>query len=65
MLRHQRSLYKSPLVFLLRIDSPLFTFLSGFYQKSSVDTHIFYQLSFDDVRRIAEYAKSSEMLSRS
>lgn len=52
-------------MFLLRIDSPLFTFLSGFYQKSSVDTHIFYQLSFDDVRRIAEYAKSSEMLSRS
>ena len=50
-------------MFLLRIDSPLFTFLSGFYQKNSADTHIFYQLSFDDVRRIAEYAKSSDALS--
>lgn len=49
-------------MFLLTVDSPLFTFLSGFYQKSSADTHIFYQLSFDDVRRIAEYAKSSEVL---
>ena len=43
-------------------NSPLFTFLSGFYQKSSVDTHIFYQLSFDDVRRIAEYAKNWKVL---
>lgn len=40
------------------IDSSLFTFISGFYQSPGNPHHIFFNLSYDDVCRIAEYSKS-------
>lgn len=41
------------------IDSSLFTFISGFYQSPGNPHHIFFNLSYDDVCRIAEYSKSN------